>query len=208
MQRYPFKVMPLPYAYDALEPYIDEKTMRLHHDAHYKAYVDNLNEAIANHPELHYLTLTDLLANLSNVPSYIRNKVRNHGGGAFNHELFFASLAKDTTPHGNLLSAIEKQFGSIDNFKEQVKKAGLERFGSGWVWLGNDNDGNLYIVTTPNQDTTLPMNINPIIPLDVWEHAYYLKYNNRRGDYIDNWFNVINWDRAEENYMNNIADKE
>lgn len=208
MQRYPFKVMPLPYHYDALEPYIDEETMRLHHDEHYQGYVNKLNEALENHPELHYLTLNDLLSNLSQVPTHIRSKVRNNGGGVLNHELYFTTLAQNTTPHGKLKEMIEKQFGSIDDFKKQMKKEALDRFGSGWAWLGNDNDGNLFIVTTPNQDTTLPMNINPIIPLDLWEHAYYLKYHNRRDEYIDNWFNVINWDQAEANYLNNIADKE
>lgn len=208
MQKYPYKVLPLPYDYDALEPYIDSETMRLHHNEHYQTYVDNLNKALENQPQLHYLTLNDLLANLSQVPPFIRTQVRNNGGGVFNHELFFKTLGKNTNPNGELAKMIISQYGSIDRFKELIKKAALERFGSGWAWLGNDEQGKLYIVSTPNQDTTLPMSINPIIPLDVWEHAYYLKYKNKKSDYIDNWFNIINWDQAENNYQNNIIDKE
>jgi Fe-Mn family superoxide dismutase len=200
--RYPFKTVPLPYSYDALEPYIDTQTMQIHHDKHYQTYVDNLNKALINYPEYHKMTLVSLLGNLSNLPYDIRTQVRNNGGGTFNHLLYFNLLKKDTKPIGKLSEQIIRQYGTFDNFRNEFKKAGLERFGSGWVWLANDDDGKLFIISTPNQDTVIQMSLNPILAMDVWEHAYYLKHQNRRTDYIDNWFKVINWNEAENNYMN------
>lgn len=202
-EHYPFTVKPLPYDYNALEPYIDEKTMHLYHDGHYRGYVDGLNKALKDFPEFHHIPLPDLLENLSILPLNIRNSIRNNGGGVFNHELFFQIMrpVRQNEPTGKLAQAINRHFGSYDNFKNKFKEAALNRFGSGWAWLVNDDNGNLYIITTPNQDTPLHAGINPILPLDVWEHAYYLKYHNRRGDYIDNWFNVIDWNKISDHYQ-------
>ena len=198
-----FKVEPLPYAYDALEPYIDKDTMKLHHDKHYQAYVDKLNAAILKHPELYYSSLEDLLTNLQSLPSDIALTIKNNGGGAYNHGFFFNIMTdKKTNPSGNLLKSIERDFGSYDNFEACFKKAALDVFGSGWTWLVADKNGKLSIMNTANQDTPISVNLIPIIGIDVWEHAYYLKYKNKRVDYIDNWFNVINWDKALENYNN------
>lgn len=198
-----FKVEPLPYAYDALEPYIDKETMKLHHDKHYQAYVDKLNAAILKHPELYYSSLEDLLTNLQSLPSDITLTVKNNGGGAYNHGFFFNIMTdKKTNPSGKLLKSIERDFGSYDDFEALFKKAALDVFGSGWTWLVADKNGKLSIMNTANQDTPISVNLIPMIGIDVWEHAYYLKYKNKRVDYIDNWFNVINWDKALENYNN------
>ena len=191
----------LPYAYDALEPYIDAQTMIIHHTKHHQAYVDNLNGALAKHPEVE-LNLEALLKNLDNVPADIRNVVRNNGGGVFNHNLFWTILApaRGQTPRGELLAAIAKAFGSLDNFKAEFETAAKTRFGSGWVWLIVDAEKNLKVVSTPNQDT--PLNEGtPILNLDVWEHAYYLKYQNRRPEYVGNFWNVVNWDEVERLYL-------
>ena len=191
----------LPYAYDALEPYIDAQTMIIHHTKHHQAYVDNLNGALAKHPEVE-LNLEALLKNLDNVPADIRNVVRNNGGGVFNHNLFWTVLApaRGQTPSGALLEAIAKAFGSLDNFKAEFETAAKTRFGSGWAWLIVDAEKNLKVVSTPNQDT--PLNEGtPILNLDVWEHAYYLKYQNRRPEYVGNFWNVVNWDEVERLYL-------
>lgn len=205
-EHYPFTIKPLPYSYDALEPYIDRKTMELHHDKHYRGYVDNLNKALRPYPEFHNIPLEDLLENISALPQQIRQDVRNNGGGVFNHEFYFNIMQpyNSTQPHRKLADIIKKQYGNLSNFKSKYKEAALNRFGSGWAWLVNDSAGNLSIITTPNQDTPLHAGLNPILPLDVWEHAYYLKYNNRRGEYIDNWFNVIDWKKANENYCKSM----
>ncbi len=190
----------LPYAYDALEPYIDAQTMIIHHTKHHQAYVDNLNGALAKHPEIE-LNLEALLKDLDNVPADIRNVVRNNGGGVFNHNLFWTILApaRGQTPSGDLLAAIAKTFGSFDTFKTEFETAAKTRFGSGWAWLIVDGDKNLKVVSTPNQDT--PLNEGtPILNLDVWEHAYYLKYQNRRPEYVGNFWNIINWDEVERLY--------
>ena len=191
----------LPYAYDALEPYIDAQTMIIHHTKHHQAYVDNLNGALAKHPEI-TLNLEALLKDLDNVPADIRNVVRNNGGGVFNHNLFWTILApaRGQTPSGDLLAAIAKAFGSLDNFKTEFETAAKTRFGSGWAWLIVDADKNLKVVSTPNQDT--PLNEGtPILNLDVWEHAYYLKYQNRRPEYVGNFWNVVNWEEVERLYL-------
>lgn len=200
---YEFNLKPLPYNYDALEPFIDAETMQLHHDKHLKTYVDNLNAALKDYPELQKLTLIDLILNYNNLPEEIRDKVKNNAGGVYNHNLFFNIMGppKGEQPIGAFMNAILKDFGSLENLKEELKSASLDRFGSGWGWLVMDNKCNLKVISTMNQDTPLNMNLCPIIPLDVWEHAYYLKYQNRRSEYIDNWFNVVDWNKVSENYF-------
>ncbi len=186
---------PLPYPYNALEPHIDEQTMRIHHDKHHQAYVDNLNKALESHPELQAKSIEDLLKDLNAVPEDIRTAVRNNGGGHANHTMFWLCMAPGAggEPEGKLAAAINAAFGSFANFKEQFSKAGLTRFGSGWAWLCVDRSGKLIVTSSPNQDTPLSDGMTPILCLDVWEHAYYLKYQNRRGDYITAWWNVVNW---------------
>jgi superoxide dismutase, Fe-Mn family len=198
----PFKLPPLPYSYDALEPYIDTQTMQIHHDKHHSAYVDNLNKALSKYPNLTDKSLEYLLANLEVLPATIKEAVRNNGGGHYNHSLFWTIMGKNKggEPKGKLKQDIEKTFGSFENFKKEFKAAALGQFGSGWAWLIKDKYNKLMIVTTPNQDSPIMMGISPIMGLDVWEHAYYLKYQNKRGDYIDNWWNVVNWDEIEKRY--------
>lgn len=192
----------LPYAYNALEPYIDAKTMELHHDKHHRKYVDELNTALKNYPDLANKPLEELLENLDQVPENIRVSVRNNGGGHLNHSTFWLMMVPNGggEPEGELKEVINKHFGSFDQFKEKFNQAAKTRFGSGWAWLCLDNSGNLVITSTANQDTPLSEGLTPIVCLDVWEHAYYLKYNNRRPDYIDAWWKVINWKYAQENY--------
>ncbi|MCL2236206.1 MAG: superoxide dismutase [Defluviitaleaceae bacterium] len=199
---YKFQLTPLPYSYDALEPFIDAKTMEIHHSKHLQTYVDNLNAALEKYPEYQDWSLEKLLANLDKLPADIQTPVRNHGGGVYNHDLFFALMSPGGTPlkDGALKSAIEGEWGSVDEFLAQIKAAALSVFGSGWAWLVSSADGKLSIFKTPNQDTPVPVNLNPILNLDVWEHAYYLLRQNRRAEYIDAWVNVINWQQAEENY--------
>ncbi|WP_243122298.1 superoxide dismutase [Clostridium thermarum] len=198
----PFKLPDLPYSYDALEPYIDTQTMKLHHDGHHAAYVAKLNEAVNKYPELKTKTVEELLMNLDKLPQDIREAVRNNGGGHYNHSLFWNFMGKNKAkaPTGKLRSDIDKTFGSFEDFKKAFKEAALNRFGSGWAWLIKDKDGALKIVSTPNQDSPIMEGITPILGLDVWEHAYYLKYQNKRGDYIDAWWNVVNWDDISKNY--------
>lgn len=199
-----YQVKELPYQYDSLEPYIDEETMILHHDKHYQTYVNNLNTALDKHPELYEYSLTDLLKDTDSLPKDISNAVINNGGGVYNHEFFFDIMTPEKTNlSGNLKSAITRDFGSLDNFKSEFSKAALSVFGSGWAWLVSDSDGKLSIITTKNQDNPISLNLKPIIGIDVWEHAYYLKYKNERSKYIDNWFNLINWDKALTNYSEN-----
>ena len=201
---YPFELVPLPYPYDALEPYIDEKTMHLHHDKHLQTYVNNLNAALKDCPELHHWSLEQLLYYIDRAPEQIRTAVHNNGGGVYNHNLYFAGLksAKETKGEsgGDLARAIDAQFGGFDAFKKEFKNQALAVFGSGYTWLVSDACGKLQIVNTKNQDTVLPMNLLPVLLIDVWEHAYYLKHYNVRADYIDDWFNVLNMCQAEMNY--------
>ncbi len=189
-----YELPPLPYDYKALEPHIDETTMRIHHDKHHGTYVTNLNAALDKHPELHKKSLDDLLRNLNAVPEDIRTAVRNNGGGHWNHTLFWQIMAPQAggEPKGALLDALKAAFGDFAKFKEQFKAAALGRFGSGWAWLLSDG-GKLSIVSTPNQDNPAMEGKGVVIGIDVWEHAYYLKYQNRRADYIDAWWNVVNW---------------
>jgi len=198
----PFTLPPLPYAFDALEPYIDARTMEIHHDKHHQAYVTNLNKAIATHPELGKEPVETLVMNLSTIPEDIRTAVRNNGGGHANHSLFWKTLAKNdgTPPGAELGKAINQRFGSYSAFQEQFTKAALGVFGSGWAWLSLDANKQLLVESTPNQDSPLTAGHQPVFAIDVWEHAYYLKYQNRRADYVAAFYNVINWDFANERY--------
>ena len=198
----PFELPALPYAHNALEPYIDSKTMEIHHGKHHQAYVTNLNNALANHPELAGKTLDELLANnLAIVPDAIKTPVRNNGGGHANHSLFWTLMGhgKGGAPVGNLATAIHAAFGDFEAFKTKFGAAGIGRFGSGWAWLIKSGHG-VEITSTPNQDTPVMEGQFPIIGLDVWEHAYYLNYQNRRPDYIGSWWNVVDWAVAEERF--------
>ena len=186
---------PLPYAFDALEPHIDAKTMEIHHGKHHQAYVNNLNAALEKAPELQNKSLDDLLKNLSAVPEAIRGAVRNNGGGHWNHTMFWQIMAPNAggQPQGALAEAITNSFGGFDKLKEQLNAAGVGRFGSGWAWLVVESGGRLKIESTPNQDNPLMEGRTAILGVDVWEHAYYLKYQNRRPDYLAAWWNVANW---------------
>jgi Fe-Mn family superoxide dismutase len=196
-----FELPKLPYAVDALEPYIDAQTMTIHHDKHHQAYVTNLNGAIEKHPELASKSLEDLLMDLNAVPEDIRGVVRNHGGGTWNHSMFWEIMAPNAggAPSGGLAKAIDTAFGSFDAFKAEFEKAANGRFGSGWAWLVKKGSG-LAVVSTANQDNPLSDDMTPVLGVDVWEHAYYLKYQNRRPEYVTNWWNVVNWDAAAERY--------
>ena len=196
-----YAVPDLPYDYSALEPHIDEATMRVHHDKHHQAYVDKANAALegtdwADKP------IEEVIANLGDLPDDKRTAVRNNGGGHINHTLFWESMAPDGggEPDGDLAQAVESAFGSFDDFKAKVKDAGVNQFGSGWAWLVHDGSG-LAVVSTPNQDSPLSDGQTPLLGVHVWEHAYYLKYQNRRPDYIDAWWNVVNWPKVAERYQ-------
>lgn len=202
---YPFPLIPLPYPYDALEPFIDARTVEIHHDKHLKAYVDNLNKALEPYPIYYDWTLEMLLCNINSLPYDIQTSVRNNGGGVHNHNMYFNIMSGNPSqPSEKMLTAITDAFGSIVNFKVELKKAALSVFGSGYAWLVMDTHANrkngLRIMITPNQDTPLPCTVCPVILIDVWEHAYYLKYQNRRAEYIEAWFNVLNWSEAEKYY--------
>lgn len=202
-EHYKFSLIPLPYDYNALEPYIDEETMHYHHDKHLKTYVDNLNSVLKNCPSLQRLPLKALVKRNFCVDAKTQTAITNNAGGVYNHNFYFYIMTPNSTkePLGKLRNAIERDFCSFENFKEKFKTAALERFGSGYAWLVSTNNGKLKIISTANQDTPLKLDFCPIIPIDVWEHAYYLKYKNLRGDYIDNWFNVVDWKKAENNYL-------
>ena len=192
----------LKFEYKALEPYFDEATMKLHHSKHHQTYVDKLNEALVKHPELAEKSLEELLIDLTKIPEDIRGAVRNHGGGHFNHTFFWDILkpnsgGKVALPTGQTLEDINKTFSSFENFQKLFKEAALSRFGSGWAWLVADVNDELMIITTANQETPLELKMGPIIGLDVWEHAYYLKYQNRRAEFVDAFFNLIDWSKVE-----------
>jgi superoxide dismutase, Fe-Mn family len=196
-----FELPKLPYAVDALEPYIDAQTMTIHHDKHHQAYVTNLNGAIDKHPELASKALENLLMDLNSVPEDVRTVVRNHGGGTWNHSMFWEIMAPKAggAPKGELAKAVDSAFGSFDAFKAEFEKAANGRFGSGWAWLVKKGSG-LAVVSTANQDNPMSDGMTPILGIDVWEHAYYLKYQNRRAEYVTNWWNVLNWDAAAARY--------
>lgn len=198
-----FKLDPLVYSYDALEPYVDARTMEIHYTKHHQGYVDNLNAALQSHPDLHNRTLYDLLTHLDGLPAAVKMAVINHGGGHYNHTLFWSMMTHNGTllGHGDLQTAIVHRFGSFDQFKLQFENAAKTRFGSGWAWLVLDRkSGELEIMSTPNQDNPISLGKEVILGLDVWEHAYYLHYQNRRADYIAAWWNVVNWGFVQENY--------
>ena len=191
----PFTLPALPYAYDALEPSFDAVTMHLHHDKHHQAYVTNLNLAVAGHPEVAGKTVDELVANLASVPEAIRTAVRNQGGGHANHSFWWLILGKGgTAPTGELAKAIDAKFGTLSAFQDKLSDAAMHVFGSGWAWLVKLPDGTVAIESTPNQDSPLTAGHKPVLGIDVWEHAYYLKYQNRRADYVKAFFNVLNWD--------------
>jgi superoxide dismutase, Fe-Mn family len=195
-----YTLMTLPYPLDALEPYIDKETMALHHGKHHQTYVNKLNEAVANHPELQSKSPQELITNLNAIPEAVRNAVRNHGGGVYNHDFFWSVLKKDVKFSGDIADAINAKFGGYDKFKELFSAAAAGVFGSGWAWLV-ESGGNLEIIGLPNQDSPLSQGKTPLLAIDVWEHAYYLKYQNRRPDYIGAFFSVINWDQVNRNFL-------
>jgi Fe-Mn family superoxide dismutase len=193
---------PLPYDYSALEPYIDEKTMHLHHDMHHGTYVKNLNTALEKHSQLQTKSAEDLLRDLNAVPEDIRTTVRNNGGGHVNHTMFWKIMKPKGggDARGPIAEAIKSAFGNFGDFKTKFNDAGAKQFGSGWVWLAGKRSGEVQIITTPNQDNPLSQGLFPILGNDVWEHAYYLKYNNRRAEYLEAWWNVVNWDEINKRY--------
>ena len=201
-EHYPFENPPLPYAYDALEPYIDTLTMHLHHDRHLQTYVDNLNKALADYPVFHSWSLEQLLTNADRLPAAIQTAVLNNGGGVYNHIFFFNGMSNSDTRNraGALYNAVVESYGSTDAFYKAFKDAALAVFGSGYAWLVIDRNGNLKIVKLANQNTPVAKGLCPIVTIDVWEHAYYLKHYNERAKYIDDWFQVADWSRAGELY--------
>ncbi len=196
-----YELPPLPYDYNALEPYIDTQTMQLHHDKHHQTYVTNVNNALQGHDQLAAMSVDDLLRNISQVPDSIRTAVQNNAGGHSNHSMFWSIMKPNGggEPTGDLASAIQQAFGSFDAFKTAFNDAGTKRFGSGWAWLVLDN-GALKVISTANQDSPLMSGMYPVMGNDVWEHAYYLKYQNRRPEYLNAWWNVVNWDEVARRY--------
>lgn len=196
-----FKLPELKYSYKALEPHIDQLTMETHHTKHHQAYVNNLNNALEGHKEFQNMEIEEILKSLDKLPENIRTAVRNNGGGHYNHALFWEMMSPNGggNPVGDLAKKIEEDLGGFEKFKEEFKKAALGQFGSGWAWLVLDN-GKLKVVATPNQDNPISQGMKPILGIDVWEHAYYLKFKNLRGDYIDSWWNVVDWNKIEELY--------
>jgi Fe-Mn family superoxide dismutase len=196
------EVPPLPYEYNALEPHIDEETMHLHHDKHHAAYVNNLNTALQNYPDLQGMSAEELIKDLDSVPEAIRTAVRNNGGGHVNHTMFWEIMGPKGggEPTGAIADAINEAFGSFDAFKQQFNDAGTKRFGSGWAWLVRTAEGKLQVTSTANQDNPMSEGSFPILGNDVWEHAYYLKYQNRRPEYLNAWWNVVNWDAVNERF--------
>ncbi len=205
-QTYPFSVPPLGYAFDALAPFIDAETMELHHDKHHQAYVDKLNDALKDQADLQKLSIEELLAQVDSLPDAIKSAVRNNGGGHANHSMFWTIMQKNENgkPSGSLAEAIDRDFGSFEDFKEKFNDAGVKQFGSGWVFLVSTGD-KLEIKSMPNQDTPLMDGVTPIMGNDVWEHAYYLNYRNRRPEYLKQWWNVVNWDEVQKRFDANNA---
>jgi Fe-Mn family superoxide dismutase len=194
-----FALPPLPYDYNALEPHIDEQTMRIHHDKHHATYVNNLNAALESHPDLQKKSVEELIGNIDGLPEAVRTPVRNNGGGHVNHTMFWATMSPDGggAPDGALGEAIDEAFGTFETFKQQFAKAGMTRFGSGWAWLAVDSEGDLAVTSTPNQDNPIFTDaMAPILGVDVWEHAYYLHYQNRRADDLAAYWNVVDWDQV------------
>ena len=192
----------LPYEFSDLEPHIDARTMEIHHGKHHNAYITNLNAALESHPELQDKSIEELLKDLGAVPSDIRGAVQNNGGGHYNHTLFWPSMSADGggIPSGNLAAAIDSTFNDFESFKAEFSAAAATRFGSGWAWLSIDGNNNLTVSSTANQDNPISEGLSPILGLDVWEHAYYLNYQNLRPDYISAWWNIVNWDKVSERF--------
>jgi len=201
--KYPYSLPQLPYSYDALEPYIDKMTMEIHHTKHHQGYINNLNSALEKYPEFHNLELEEILKNLNQLPEEIRTTVRNNGGGHYNHTLFWEIMKPNGggEPKGKLKEEIEKNFGSFEEFKKLFSETAIKHFGSGWAWLVITPDKKLKVYSLLNQDNPLMNGDIPIMGLDVWEHAYYLKYQNRRAEYVEAWWYVVNWDKIEENLL-------
>jgi Fe-Mn family superoxide dismutase len=201
--KYPYSLPQLPYPYDALEPYIDKTTMEIHHTKHHQAYINNLNSALEKYPEFHNLELEEILRNLNQLPEEIRTAVRNNGGGHYNHSLFWEIMKPNGggEPKGKLKEEIERNFGSFEEFKKLFSETAIKHFGSGWAWLVITSDKKLKVYSMLNQDNPLMNGDIPIMGLDVWEHAYYLKYQNRRAEYVEAWWHVVNWDKIEENLI-------
>ena len=199
---YSFVNLPLPYSYNALEPFIDEKTMQLHHDKHLQTYINNLNSVLKENPEMQKYSLEQLIKISCKLPLKLRASIHNNAGGVYNHRFFFNGLTANSkiSPDYRLINQIKSQFGSLEKFKAHFKESALSAFGSGYSWLVQDRCG-LKIITTPNQESPIEKCLHPIITIDVWEHAYYLKHYNVRADYIDDWFKLINWEQAEKNYL-------
>ena len=197
-----YELPPLPYDYSALEPYIDTQTMQIHHDKHHQTYVTNVNNALQGQDQLAAMSVDDLLRNISQVPDSIRTAVQNSGGGHSNHSMFWNIMKPNGggEPTGDLASAIQQAFGSFDAFKTAFNDAGTKRFGSGWAWLVLDSNGKLQVISTANQDSPLMSGLYPVMGNDVWEHAYYLKYQNRRPEYLNAWWNVVNWDEVARRF--------
>ena len=197
-----FKLRSLPYDFGALEPYIDARIMELHHDKHQAAYVNNLNKALEGAPDLYKESLESLITSLDQVPEALRTAVRNNAGGDFNHTFFWEVMKKNGggDARGDVAEAIKKAYGSFDAFKDKFSTAAKKVFGSGWAWLVVSKNGEITVMTTPNQDSPVMEGLQPVLGLDVWEHAYYLQYENRRPDYIKAWWHVVDWDKVEENY--------
>jgi superoxide dismutase, Fe-Mn family len=197
-----YELPPLSYPFNALEPHIDAKTMEIHHDKHHQAYITNANNALKDHPDLAAKPVDELIANLSQVPESIRTVVRNNAGGHSNHSFFWKIIGPNAggTPNGKLADAITATFGSVDAFKEKFQAAAAGRFGSGWAWLVVNKEGKLEVTSTANQDSPISEGLKPVVGVDVWEHSYYLLYQNRRPDYLKAFWNVVNWDQAEKNF--------
>ena len=197
-----FKLPKLGYTYDALEPHIDKMTMEIHHTKHHQTYIDNLNKALEGHKEYQEMKIWELVAKIDSLPEEIKTAVRNNGGGHLNHKIFWKTMSPKGggEPVGEVAKRIEEDLGGFEKFKEELKKAALGRFGSGWAWLVLNENGKLEITSTPNQDNPISEGKKPLLGIDVWEHAYYLKYQNKRADYIDSWFNVVDWNKVEEKY--------
>lgn len=204
---YPFTLPPLPYGYDALLPELDERTLHFHHDKHFNTYVENLNALLEKHPDYQDWPLERLVQDWACLPEDIRQGVRNNAGGVYNHDLYFRTMAPTpaTSPSGALEQAVNRDFGDLPGLKTAMKAAALGQFGSGWAWLVSDGDGRLSVQKTPNQDAPLPL--IPLLPVDVWEHAYYLDYQNRRGDYFESWWRLIDWPQLSETYENLLKNR-
>lgn len=203
----PYQLPQLPYRIDALEPYIDALTMEIHHDRHHQAYINKLNKALEAHPDLQDQPLQQLLKNINKLPEGVRTAIRNNGGGTYNHSLFWLLMSPKGggKPKGTLADALKKQFGSFEAFQEKFNSAAKTRFGSGWAWLSLNQKGDLQVTSTANQDCPLSDGLTPIMTLDVWEHAYYLQYQNRRPDYISAWWHVVNWEFIEATYIHLVG---